>query len=194
MCRSSLSLLSLQSSSIRDAAVAEAFRESRNRIRSLAMIHEKLYRLRGHRADRYVAEYMRDLVSYLVSSYNMRNDPAETHPVRRRHPFRDRYGHPPRSHPERARLERALKHAFTTEQGGKYGIRIILFPPPGRDTELVVGDNGAGLPARSELQKDRLPGTSARDDPVRQLDGRISLRRRGGRLSTPIDFAESTDP
>lgn len=181
------SLLSLQSSSIRDTAVTEAFRESRNRIRSLAMIHEKLYRSAGiERID--MAEYIRDLVSYLVNTYNMR-----TERMRLTVSVADIHFEIDTAIPcgliLNELVSNALKHAFTKERDRNFGIRIIL-SRHGGGYRLVVGDNGAGLPAGLNYRKTDSLGLQLVTTLVQQLSGRISLRRRGGTTFT-IDFAEA---
>ncbi|MCD1295578.1 hypothetical protein CUJ83_11265 [Methanocella sp. CWC-04] len=62
------SLLNLQSSNIKDKHYQDMFRESQNRIRSMALIHEKLYQSKDlARVD--FAEYLRSLTTYLSHSY-----------------------------------------------------------------------------------------------------------------------------
>src|SRR5207249_7724321 len=62
------SLLSLQSSSIRDPQMAAHFQESQGRIRSMALIHEKLYRSESlARVD--LADYVKSLAGILVRTY-----------------------------------------------------------------------------------------------------------------------------
>ncbi len=62
------SLLSLQSEKISGRDPARTFRESQDRIRSMALIHEKLYQARDiSHVD--FAEYVRSLTAYLARSY-----------------------------------------------------------------------------------------------------------------------------
>ncbi len=62
------SLLSLQSGNIKSEDPASMFRDSQDRIRSMALIHEKLYQARDiSRVD--FAEYVRSLTAYLSRSY-----------------------------------------------------------------------------------------------------------------------------
>ncbi|NTU65458.1 MAG: GAF domain-containing protein, partial [Chloroflexi bacterium] len=61
------SLLSLQSSHVQDLATLEILRESQHRVRSMALIHEKLYQSDDlARVD--FAEYVRNLATYLFRS------------------------------------------------------------------------------------------------------------------------------
>ncbi|HEY9631961.1 MAG TPA: PAS domain S-box protein [Coleofasciculaceae cyanobacterium] len=62
------SLLDLQSQQIQDPMALEAFRESRNRVKSMAIIHEKLYQSENL-AKINLADYIEILTSYLLQTY-----------------------------------------------------------------------------------------------------------------------------
>jgi PAS domain S-box-containing protein len=64
------SLINLQSSTIKDAKVHEVFKESQNRIRSMALIHEKLYQ-HNDLSSLNFSEYVRELVNSLTHSYSI---------------------------------------------------------------------------------------------------------------------------
>src|SRR5262249_39798825 len=65
------SVLRLQSAHVHDPAALEMFTESRNRIQSMALVHEKLYQSPDlSRVD--FGEYVRSLSSLLVRSYRAR--------------------------------------------------------------------------------------------------------------------------
>ena len=66
------SLLSLQAEKFEDKEVIEAFRESQNRVASIAMIHEELHESENTDALDF-ADYMRKLTADLFSSYNIGN-------------------------------------------------------------------------------------------------------------------------
>ena len=67
------SLLDLQAQQIEDAIALEAFRESQNRIRSIALIHEKLYQS-NNVARINVADYIHTLTTYLLQTYPLAPD------------------------------------------------------------------------------------------------------------------------
>jgi len=64
------SLLSLQAERFEDKEVLEAFRESQNRVESIAMIHEKLHESESTDALDF-ADYLRKLTTDLFSSYKI---------------------------------------------------------------------------------------------------------------------------
>jgi two-component system, sensor histidine kinase PdtaS len=63
-----ISLLRMQARALQDPAVKDALRESQDRIKSMALIHEKLHRS-PDLANVNLAEYLRDLVQTLFQSY-----------------------------------------------------------------------------------------------------------------------------
>lgn len=65
------SLLRLQSKSTNDAQVREAYRESQDRVKSMALVHEHLYRS-SSLAHVDMPEYIRSLTSSLVASHGAR--------------------------------------------------------------------------------------------------------------------------
>jgi len=64
------SLLSIESASISDKRVLEYFRETESRIKSMALVHEKLYKSDSLSAIN-VGEYIHSLISDLVSTYSI---------------------------------------------------------------------------------------------------------------------------
>jgi two-component sensor histidine kinase len=64
-----LSLINLQSNGIKDQEDLEIFRESQSRVKSLAIIHEKLYQSADFASINF-EEYIQSLVSYLLSYYS----------------------------------------------------------------------------------------------------------------------------
>ena len=64
------SLLDLQSQDIEEPATLEMFRESQNRVKSMALVHEKLYQSKDFASINF-AEYIENLISYLFQVYRM---------------------------------------------------------------------------------------------------------------------------
>jgi transcriptional regulator of acetoin/glycerol metabolism len=67
------SLLNLQSGYIEDKRSLEIFRESQNRVRSMALIHEKLYQSKELNKIEF-SEYIKSLTKDLFNSYNVDNN------------------------------------------------------------------------------------------------------------------------
>lgn len=67
------SLLSLEAERYTDKKIIEALRESQNRVASMALIHEELYK--GNEIDRLdFADYLRRLTTDLFRSYRLENE------------------------------------------------------------------------------------------------------------------------
>ncbi|EDX84679.1 Histidine kinase family [Synechococcus sp. PCC 7335] len=64
------SLLSLQSNAVEDENILELFQDSQNRVRLMAMIHEKLYQSNDFGTIE-LSGYIRDLSSHLLRSYRI---------------------------------------------------------------------------------------------------------------------------
>lgn len=67
------SLLNLQSKSIDDGSAKEAVLEGRNRVKSMAMIHQKLYQ-KDNLTGVSILDYINNLAESLFSSYGINND------------------------------------------------------------------------------------------------------------------------
>lgn len=65
------SLINLQSSYVNDPKSIELFREIRNRIRTISLIHEKLYKSKDYRNIN-IKEYINMLVENLISTYSFK--------------------------------------------------------------------------------------------------------------------------
>ena len=81
------SLLDLQTGTVKDPRVLQSFQDSQHRIRSMALIHEKLYQS-PDLAEVDFADYLRSLIAYLVRAYHISEAQVtlklDTEPVRLR--------------------------------------------------------------------------------------------------------------
>ncbi len=172
------SLLFLQSRSVHEPATLGVLRESRNRVRSIAMIHEKLYRSPDvTRLD--FAEYVRDLVTDLQAAYEVERGKVTVHTR-----VQDvRLGMDtaiPCGLIINELVSNALEHAFPGENGGE--ILIDLRPAGDRMFELRVWDDGIGLPSDLDWRNASSLGLRLVSDLTRQLDGSIDLETTAGTL------------
>ena len=168
------SLLNLQSQGIQDEKTLEVFQESQNRIRSMALIHEKLYRSSDlARVD--FAEYIRNLASFLIRSYRSRA-------VRLDLQAADIYLSIDNAVPcgliVNELISNALKHAFVDGREGE--ICVIMHQLTDRHVRLVVRDNGVGLPKGVDYMNTGSLGLQLVTMLVEQLDGTIEIRNNVG--------------
>ena len=166
------SLLSLQSRYIAEKKYKEMFRETRNRIKSMALIHEKLYQSRTLENINF-REYITDMVHGLVLSYSDQGIALE---IEADDISLGVDTAVPCGLIINELVTNALKHAFPERRGkitvGLYGDGTI---------ELVVKDDGVGIPDSIDFRNTKTLGlrlvTILAED---QLSGEITLIRDKG--------------
>ena len=143
-------LLDLQSGHTADAGALEMFQESRGRVRSMALIHERLYRSQDMaRVD--FSEYVRQLADDLYHTYKVSDDDirlvvdVDVPPL----PIDLAI---PCGLLLNELMSNCFKHAFPD---GTAGTIRVSFARAGGDHLLSVADDGVGFP----------PGTDFRDTP-----------------------------
>jgi len=178
------SILNLQSSRIKDKNVLEMFKKSRDRIRSMALIHEKLYQSKDFaRID--LARYVQSLASHLFHSYNV--DPNV---VRLKTDVEDVFLDINTAIPcgliINELVSNSIKHAFPKgrARGDKGKVRgeilISVHSDKNGQTTLLLADNGMGLPKDFDIRKTKSLGLQLVNDLANQLEGSIKLQRRRG--------------
>ncbi|MBU7044938.1 MAG: PAS domain S-box protein, partial [Theionarchaea archaeon] len=169
------SLLSLQSAYINDSQLKEMLKEIKNRIRSMALIHEKLYQSEALAKTNF-EEYIRSLAHGLVCSYAISTG-AVTLTVDVGDVSLSINTAIPCGLIINELVSNSLKHAFPD---GKGEIRIALYPV-NDSIELVISDNGVGIPEDIDFKTTETLGlrlvTILVED---QLNGEISLIRNKG--------------
>jgi PAS domain S-box-containing protein len=164
------SLLNLQSRSVADGATLEMFRDSQARVKSIALIHEKLYQSPDlARID--FAGYARDLVAHLFQSYQI-------HPgvIRLRIDVADVSPGLDTAIPcgliINELVSNALKHAFPEDREGEIYVGLHLEDD---QTVLTVSDDGIGLPVALDFLDTESLGLQLVVTLVKQLEGSIEL-------------------
>ena len=181
------SMLSLQASRIGDRAVSELFAESRNRVRSMALVHENLYRA-GNFSKISMMTHIGTLSSSLSRAYGLNAGNVELRTDVEDIPL-DLDIAIPVGLIINELTSNALKHAFS---GGRTGCVYIGFRRLAQQRcELVVRDNGSGLPGEIDPQNSRSMGLQLVQDLVGQLHGTLAIARDGGtRFTVAFDSDE----
>ena len=170
------SLLNLQSTQLRDKKDRFLFKETQNRIRSLALVHEKLYQSKNlARID--FAEYIRSLITYLWQFYMIDSETIHLH-MELEEAFLDLNTAIPCGLIVNELISNILKHAFPVGRKGE--ARIALTHAGGNKHMLVVQDDGIGFPENVDFRKAETLGMQIVNMLVQQLDGTIELEREDG--------------
>ncbi|MCZ7406428.1 MAG: PAS domain S-box protein, partial [Candidatus Methanoperedens sp.] len=171
------SLLGLQAESIKEEKYLEMFRDSRNRIMSMYIIHEKLYRSRDLEKIEF-NEYIRDLANGLLQSHGVEAGKVELNINVGDTSLGIDFAIPCGLIINEL-ITNSLKYAFPDGREGK--ISILLHPLDKNMFELAVSDNGVGFPGGVDFRKTESLGlrlvTILAEN---QLHGQIDLNRTGG--------------
>ncbi|MTK63751.1 MAG: PAS domain S-box protein [Methanobacterium sp.] len=168
------SLLSLQTKFVNDEEALDILKESQNRVRSMAIIHEKLYQSKDLSEINF-GDYIESLVSNLFYSYNANN--TDIKPV---YDVEDLSLNIDTAVPcgliISELVSNSLKYAFPTKKEGE--ILVSLKFRNGK-YELIVSDTGVGMP---EVDVDNLDslGLLLVFNLTEQLDGDITINRNHG--------------
>lgn len=170
------SLLNLQSRNIKDKTTLGVLMESQNRVRSIALIHEKLYGSEDlARID--FAEYIQSLVSHLFSSYGV-NPNAISFKINVDDVLLGVDTAIPCGLIINELASNSLKHAFPDGRKGEIGIELCS--ADASELELIVSDNGVGFPDETDFRNTRSLGLQLVVRLVKQLKGTIELNNGSG--------------
>lgn len=175
------SLLSLQEND--PDAKGRGLRESQNRIRSMALIHEHLYQS-PNLADIDFRAYIEELVAYLLASYESerRGIQAEINVLACPLSLDTAI---PCGMIVNELVANAVEHAFP-DHGGR--LRISYAADNGLH-ELRVADDGAGPPAGFDLEAPATLGLRLVTALTRQLGGDLTFQRHDGETEFCVRFA-----
>ena len=168
------SLMSLQSEYTQEPETLKMFQESKNRIRSMALIHEKLYQSKDLAHIDFV-EYLKSLVMMLLSFYREKSNDINVS-----------------LNCDRVNLEidtaismglivnellsNCFKHAFP----GQSGEVIINLSKDNENYLLEVADNGVGIPEDVDIKKTDSLGLQIVQTLTIQLKGDLEHKNEGG--------------
>ncbi len=173
------SLLYLQSRDIEDPVVQQMFRDSQNRVRSMALVHEQLYRSEDlARVD--FGEYVRRLAAHLYRAYGVPGDG-----IKFTVDVVDALLGIDQAIPcgliINELVSNALKHAFPTSgRCPESEIAVSLRPNAANRLTLTVHDNGVGFPEKLDWRATASLGLQLVNTLVRQLEAEIELNRDAG--------------
>jgi two-component sensor histidine kinase len=187
------SLLSLQSRAIADPEARSLFTDSQVRVRSMALVHEKLYQS-PNLAHVDFAAYARELASHLTRVYRRDGEPVRVRvdagpvglSIEQAVPCGLVVGE---------LLSNALKYAFPDGRAGT--VAIEMSRDAGGMHRLVVRDDGVGLPPGLDVRNARSLGLRIVATLTDQLGGTLAATTAGGttfELTLPLEDHDAREP
>ena len=167
---------------IKDSEVLKAFRESQNRVISMALIHEELYKGGGFETLNF-SPYIEKLAENLFMTYQLGNKDIILNMELEDNLFFDMDTAVPLGIIVNELVSNSLKHAFADRDKGE--IQIQLHKEESESDEstlftLTVSDNGVGIPENIDMEDLESLGLQLVTILVDQLDGELELKRDNG--------------
>jgi two-component sensor histidine kinase/integral membrane sensor domain MASE1 len=167
------SLLNLQSSQISDRIMLDIFTKSKSRINSMALIHKLLYNNEDLSKINF-KEYLAELLKVIFDSFG---SPGVRYTIKSEDIFLG---------PDQATnlgliineiVTNSIKHAFNDDSSGLISVELKNVKDK---VQLVIKDNGSGLPADFDLNSTNTLGTQLINNLIKQVPGTIVLENDGG--------------
>jgi PAS domain S-box-containing protein len=167
------SLLSLQVERVRDDATLLALRESQNRVRSMALVHETLYQS-GNLGRIDLSEYVSALCRHLFRSHGI--DGSVIHlSLNVDHASIDLEQAIPFGLIINELVSNSLKYAFPDGRSGRIQVDFKIVPDGYH--MLNISDDGVGLPEEFDLRQRQSLGLHLVQDLINQLSGCLTILR-----------------
>ena len=173
------SILNLQSRHIKDKHALKMFEDSQDRIKSMVLVHEKLYESENLAGIDF-AEYIRSMTSYLFSLYRIGQAIGLNIDIK--DVLLDVNTAIPCGLIINELISNSLKYAFPENIVGE--ICIQLFSDKDDKFTLIVKDNGIGFPKDLDFRETESLGMQLVIMLVEQLEGTIELDKTKGTTFT----------
>jgi PAS domain S-box-containing protein len=169
------SLLNLQNKSVADESSAKALIESQNRVRSMALIHEKLYQSANLDLIDF-GDYAKSICHHLYKSYVVDSSKIKLHLEA------DNI----RINVETAMpmgliltelFSNALKYAFRERESGNVNISLRF---DGDWLVMIVADDGTGMPADFDIRTSGSLGLQLVETLIEQVHGQLEFDTKNG--------------
>jgi len=171
-----LSLLRLQARKIKDKKMAEILRVWQNRLRSIALVHEKLYESENLARIEF-GSYIRKLAVSLSHAFEVEESNIRIE-MDIESIFLDINTAIPLGLIINELVSNSIKHAFPDDRKGK--IRLDFHKNDKNSYSLIVKDNGVGLTKNIKFQDPQTLGFQLINDLIDQITGSVEVSRRGG--------------
>lgn len=176
-------MLELESMSNGDAD--QALKESRDRIKSMALIHEKLYQSKSF-SEIDLKNYMQELTNHICSTYI-----AKDKNIRVESNFDEVQLNINQAVPVglimNEILANALEHGFKDKQSGTIKMAMHQID---EKVHIQVKDDGSGFPGNIDFQESNGTGSAIISSLIQQIDGELSVKQQNG-LTLKLIFQKS---
>jgi PAS domain S-box-containing protein len=172
---------------IKNSEVIEAFRESQDRVISMALIHEELYKGSGFETLNF-SQYIEELTENLFATYRIIGNQISLNMDVEEIILLDMDTAVPLGMIVNELVSNSLKHAFIGRNKGE--IRIKLHRERNRECKiedckstsfiLTVSDNGVGIHEKLDIEDPDTLGLQLVTSLVDQLDGELEMKRDNG--------------
>jgi PAS domain S-box-containing protein len=169
-------LLNLQAHHIKDGETREVYKESQNRVITMALIHEELYQARDL-AQVDFAAYIQNLASNLFISYGVKQELIQL-ALETEHFQMVVDTAIPCGLIVNELISNSLKHAFPDNREGT--IRVDFRQTGDRMFQLIVSDDGIGLPEDMDVRQTRTLGLQLVTLLIDQLGATLEVAREEG--------------
>lgn len=173
------SLLSLQADSIKDIQARDKYIESIGRIRSMAIIHEQLYRSKDLSKIN-AEEYFAELVRFISETYNVNKNVKVDLRIKVREKFIDIDKAIPCGIIINELLSNAFKYAFPNNKSGEVKVELRSIVNQNYHCRLIVADNGVGIKGKINFKNPNTLGLQLINSLTDQLDGKMEVKKEKG--------------
>ncbi|MCB0731651.1 MAG: HAMP domain-containing protein [Ignavibacteriae bacterium] len=179
------SLFFFQSKQLSDPQTIEMFRDGQNRVKSMALIHEKLYQS-GDLANIDFKEYVKKLTNFLFQSYGVNQTKIKL-----------------KNNVQKVELgvdtavpcgliineliSNSLKHGLSESENGE--IKIDMGYDENHKLILKISDNGKGIPKNFNIEKSESLGLRLVYNLTMQLNGKVEFFNNNGTI-VKINFPD----
>ena len=179
------SLLYLQSRNIKDKKQAEVFLECQSRVRTMVLVHEKLYQSADIARIDY-SDYIQSLTGYLIHTYLSKDHQVKVD-INIKNVFLTLDTAINCGLIINELISNSLKYAFPDKRDGILDIKLET--NNSEDYTLTIRDNGIGISQDINIRETKTLGLQLVMILVDQLEGTISLDNSNGAKFT-INFSE----
>jgi two-component sensor histidine kinase len=164
----------MQASTVSDEKILTMFQDSRNRVSSIALIHEKLYRSKNF-SDIDFGDYLRTMAEELFTIFNAAGRVRLS--LDCNNVALSMTSAIPCGLIVNEVLTNALKYAFPDNKEGELRIKLGI---ENNNVKLLLADDGVGIPESINLDNTDTLGMKLIQILTDQLNGTIELDRKGG--------------